>query len=322
MRKTLTRTILVVLPLLALMACEPDPGDTAPIAPDDTAPETWGLDDLGGSCGYADHLGRFELAHWDGPDEGFATVTGAVLDGVIPITVLEEVASEAGCTLWRKNNPFCEELCQPDEACNHDGECEPYPMAQDLGPVQVDGLAVPLTLTADGFGNYWDTSVGYPMFEPGAHITLTAADRFELRGLGVERIEVAEPNWLLEPGVDMPVSWTVPTVPGRVAITFNIDQHGTSPLTMICELPDTGSASIPAALLGPMVDNGVSGYPSAWIRRRTADRVAISDGCTDLLVYSHRAVDMAVEGYTPCNGDLDCPDGQHCDIERQICEDD
>lgn len=317
MRSTLTLILLSIL----VAACEPDPGDSVP-TPDDTAPDTWGLDDLTGSCAYADHLGRFELAHWDDPDEGFATVTGGVLDGVIPITVLEQAASDGGCTLWQKHNPFCELPCEPDEACNHDGECVPYPAAQDVGPVVVGGLTTPLTLTPDDFGNYWDTTVGYPLYEPGARITVVAEGLFELRGMGVERIEVPEPTWLLIPGEDMPVAWTPASSEGRIEITFNIDQHGTSPLTMICELPDTGTGSIPGSLLDLMVDNGVSGYPSSWIRRRTADAAAIPGGCADLLVYSHRAVDMAVEGFTPCNGDAECPDGQHCDIEQQICVDD
>ena len=309
--------------LLVLPSCEPDPDDSAPTLPDDTAPDTWGLDDLTGGCGYADHLGRFELAHWDGPDEGFATITGAVLDGVIPVTVLNEAGTEGGCTLWQKINPFCEEPCEPDEACNHDGECVPYPVPQDVGTVVIEGLSEPLSMAPDAFGNYWDTTLSYPVFEPGSRITATADGLFALRGMGVEKIGLPdEDGWFLTPGDDMQVTWTTPDTPARVEITFNIDQHGTSPLTMICDLPDTGSAAIPASLLDQMVNNGVSGYPSSWIRRRTADAVAIPDGCADLLVYSHLAVDMAVDGFTPCNGDYDCPDGQHCDMERQTCVDD
>ncbi len=315
------RQLLPLLTLLPLLACDPEPGDSTPDT-SDSAPDAWGLGDLGGSCGYEDHVGRFELAHWDGADEHFATATGEVLDGVIPVTVLYEAASEGGCTLWQKINPFCEQPCEPDEACDHQGECVPYPVPQDVGAVEISGLTEPLVLTADAYGNYWDTTVGYPLFDPGAAITASADELFDLRGLGVESIEVPDPNWLLVQGEDMPVSWTAGSSDALVEITFNIDQHGSSPLTMICELPDTGSASIPADLLEQIVANGVSGYPSSWIRRHTADSVPIPGGCADLLVYSHLAVDMQVEGHTPCSGDWDCPEGQRCDLERQTCVDD
>jgi hypothetical protein len=316
------RSGLSLLPLLLLIACEPDPEDSAKL--DDTNVEGWTLEDLGGSCGYDDHLGTFEIAHWDGPDEGFATVTGEVLDGVVPITVLGEVATASGCTLWQKVNPFCEQPCEPDEACNHDGECVPYPQAQDVGTVTIQGLEHGLALEPDAFGSYWDTSVGYPLFQPGAQVLASAPGWFELRGLGVERIVVPEDaSWLLTEGQDMAVSWAPASQgQGLVEITFNIDQHGTSPLTMVCTLPDTGSASVPGDLLDLMRSAGVSGYPSSWIRRVSADSVEIPGGCADLLLYSHRAVELSVDGHTPCNGDPDCPDGQHCDMERQTCVDD
>jgi hypothetical protein len=321
-----------LLPLLlsALLACGDKPtddsvppeGDTDADSDSDTDTDTWDVDDLAGSCGYEDHIGRIELAHWDSPGEGFATVSGEVLNGVIPVTVLFEKASQGGCVLWQKINPFCEDPCEPDEACNHAGECVPYPLPQDVGPIPVNGLTSALILEADAYGYYWDTTVSYPLFEPGARITAKADGLFELRGIGVGAIELPEEAWELVPGQDMPVTWTPGDGNGRVELTFNIDQHGITPLTMICDLPDTGSASVPATLLEQMVDNGVTGYPSSWIRRRTADSVSTELGCVDLLVYSHSIVDMTVHGYVPCSSDHDCPEGQHCNLEIQICEDD
>ncbi len=308
------------------IGCEPDPGDSVPedSQPDttDSDADTLELEDLTGGCPTSHRVGGFELAHWDGPDEGFATATGQVNDAVIPATIRFEAGEEGACILWQKIVPYCEEACEPDEACSHDGECVPYPVPQDIGPVTISGLSAPLDLTADDFGNYWDTSLGYPLFEPGSPIELDAGDLFSLQGFGVETLVVPEPNWLLVPGEDMTVSWTASGHPAWIELTFNIDQHGLSPLTMVCEVPDTGSATLPAALLDQLVNSGVSGYPSAWMRRRTADAYAIQQGCVDLQVFSHVGVDMGVEGYTPCSRDEDCPEGQHCDMDMQICVDD
>ena len=311
------------LPICALLiaGCEPDPDDSAPET-QDTSTQSFSLQDLAGSCLTDTRVGGFELAHWDGPDEGFATATGSIADAVIPSTIRFEAGTDGGCTLWQKVVPFCEEPCEPDEACNHQSECVPYPVPQDIGPVTLTGLSQPLELTADDYGNYWDTSLGYPMFQAGSPIVVSAQDLFELRGFGVETLVVPQPDWLLQPGQDMAVSWTAGTSPAWVEFTFNIDQHGASPLTMICEMEDTGSATLPASLLEQLVNSGVSGYPSAWMRRRTADAVQLEQGCVDLLVYSHVPVDMGVEGYTPCNGDQDCPDGEHCDMDQQICVED
>jgi hypothetical protein len=310
------------LSLLVLLAgCEPDPGDSDAHT-GDTEVEGFELADLTGGCDTDLRVGGFELAHWDGPDEGFATATGAVTDAVIPSTIRFESGREGGCVLWQKVVPYCEEVCEADQACDHDGECVPYPVPQDLGSVSFSGLTAPLELTADEFGNYWDTSLSYPLFEAGSPIVASAGSLLELRGFGVEPLVVPEPLFELVPGEDMPISWTAGTAPAWVEFTFNIDQHGLSPLTMICQLEDTGTASLPSGLLEQLVNSGVSGYPSAWMRRRTADAVQLEQGCVDLQVYSHVAVAMGVQGYTPCSGDQDCPDEQHCDMDQQICVDD
>ncbi len=306
---------------LLLLGCEPRPDDSTPDTRD-TSTEDFSLEDLEGGCPTEERVGGFELAHWDGPDEGFATATGSVTDGVIPSTIRFEAGTDGACTLWQKIVPYCSEPCDADEACNHEGECIPYPTPQDLGPVVVSGLEQPLELTADDYGNYWNTSLSYPLFQGGSPLVAVNGDAFELRGFGVEPLVLPKAPWLLVPGQDMDISWTAGGSPAWVEITFNIDQHGISPLTVICEVEDTGAATLPASLLEQLVNSGVSGYPSAWIRRRTADQAQLEQGCVDLLVYSHVGVDMSVEGYTPCSGDWDCPEGQHCDMDTQICVDD
>ena len=67
------RTLLPLTALL-LLACEPDPGDSSPDTTD-TSNVNLSLEDLAGGCTTDQRVGGFDLAHWDGPDEGFATAT-------------------------------------------------------------------------------------------------------------------------------------------------------------------------------------------------------------------------------------------------------
>ncbi len=309
---------------LAALACGEDEDSSGPqdSQPDD--PMDWTLSDLGGSCETADHVGWFELAQWEDPEPelAFSSVTGTVLDAVIPTTILFEEQAVGDCTLWRKINPFCDPGCQVDEVCTHEGACEPYPLEQSQGTVTVEGLGDDLSVEPDGFNNYWDTSVSYPLFEPGQPVRLTSESGLSLRGLGVDPLVVPDPAWGIIRGEDLQLSWTAGSAEAHIVLSFNVDQHGNSPITMLCQVSDTGSATVPSDLLESLLDYGVSGFASAWIRRQSADQTTTEHGCVDLRVYSHLGTDLSVEGHTPCNHDGECPDGQHCDLETNTCVDD
>ncbi len=312
----------MTLLLLALLACG-DKDDTQRPEDTETDPMDWSLSDLGGTCASADHVGWFEMAQWeDEPELSFSTATGVVQDSVIPTTILFEERVEGECTLWRRVNPYCEEGCDSDEVCTHDGECVPWPIQLDVGAVQVEGMLSDLTMEPDSFNNYWDTSVGYPLFEPGAPILLEADSGISLRGLGVDPLEVADTAWNVVNGEDLVVAWTAGSADATLLLSFNVDQHGNSPITMRCEVPDTGSYGVPAAILEALLEYGVSGYASGWMRRQTADQTSTEHGCVDLQVYSHVSTDLTVEGHVACSWDGDCPDDQHCDLDTNTCVDD
>ena len=84
--------------------------------------------------------------------------------------------------------------------------------------------------------------------------------------------------------------------------------------------PLRGGLALAVVLVGAMLAAGVTGFPSGSITRRTADHAAAGAGCMDLTVASGRTVPVDVIGYTPCVSDAECPDGQTCDLELQICE--
>jgi hypothetical protein len=81
--------------------CEAPTGDAATIP-------------LAGACPLDTKLGPgFTVSILD--EQQYSTVNGYVLDGVIPVTVLELVQEEGNCRLLRRNNPFCDPVCGPSE---------------------------------------------------------------------------------------------------------------------------------------------------------------------------------------------------------------
>jgi len=260
--------------------------------------------DEGAACSLDTRVGGFEVA-----DLGaYSAVSGSVAAGVLPITVLEEVGREGDCVLLRKENPFCDPPCAPGELCNDpdgnpatDGTCEPYPPNLDAGPVHVAGILQDVIMLPDASKNYSETCVPDPLFDEGAPIQLFAegaeAETFSLDGTGVAPLE-ADTAWTMSPGTPLDVVWTPSDGPGRIWLSFNVDQHGNSPVTLVCDVEDTGATTVPATLIDQLIDFGVSGFATGLMRRRTVDSVQIAEGCVDLLVYTH------LRGALQCDG---CP---------------
>lgn len=317
----------------AAFACA-DGGDTAKGGPDDDSgttdsglpapegdPATVALD---GTCPMASDLGGFVVEeHAD-----YTIVDGAVLDGVVPISVLTEETVEGDCRVLRRENPHCDPLCASDETCTLEGECIPFPLEQGLGTVTVAGLVADVIMEPRGPGaRYFDTGLPHPGITPGALIELrTGADgalgAISLHAVGPAPLEGTDAELVLSRGAPLAVSWTPPDPGARtqVALTLAIDQHGASPLSIHCLFDDDGSAEVPAALTDALVAGGVTGFPSASLQRRTADRADVGGQCIDLVAASRRPIPLAVDGFTPCTDDEDCPEGLECNEAIELCQ--
>jgi hypothetical protein len=279
--------------------------------------------ELRGSCALEERFGAFLVE----VQEDFSFVDGSIADGVIPITILEEVQSLGTCKLLKRNNPFCTPPCAPGETCDHDGSCIPFPEPQDLGTVTVTGLAAEAILDPLQPGNsYFLTTLPHPAFQGGKAIELTSTDGFfgplELYGVGVDDLTLGEVDWEIAEGADLALTWPAPStagVPAHVNVIVNIDQHGNSPVILTCDFPDTGTAAVPAELIDALLSSGVSGYPNGRIARRTVDSMAVGAGCMELVVSSPRTPDVRVIGHTPCKSDGDCPDGEACNVAMETC---
>ena len=279
---------------------------------------------LAGECPLDRRFGGFSVDVL--PD--YSLVAGTVADAVNPITVLTPMAAQGDCRLLRRENPFCDPLCEAGQVCNLDEECVPFPSNQDLGRVTVGGLSADVVMQPVEPGrNYFDTQVPHPAFGPGDLIELRTWDTtfgadVTLHGVGVEPISLGRDDaWTIFDGQDLHVTWNSAgdSLQSRIWVKLNIDQHGTTPVTLFCDLPDTGSADLPASLLSTLINFGVTGFPNATVARRTVDSADIGGGCMDFSVTSPTQPSVRVDGFIPCNGPPDCPKGQICDPVSFIC---
>lgn len=273
----------------------------------------------GEACPLEQRVGYFEVAHW----EFYASVAGHVTNGVVPLEVLQAKEQEGNCRLMRKENPFCDPPCGAGQLCNHDGTCLAYPENQSVGTVTVDGLLVDVQMEPSITNAYAETDVPFPMFENGSKVTLTAAGGeapgFTLIGYGVDDLVVDSNVLTLVKGEDLTVEWDGSDGQGSIYMRLNVDQHGNSPVTMVCDLPDTGTADLPGGLLTLLLEYGVSGFATFDIYRRTIDSSWNGDACVELRTFSFAPGKVLVEGHVPCFSDAECPDGEVCKVEINTC---
>jgi len=291
-------------------------GDSSPDEKDGDNQATFGT-----PCEQNSRVGHFQITH----DEFYAAVSGTVAAGVIPLTILQPVKESGDCTMLRKVNPFCDPPCTGGDLCEHSGLCIPYPANQSVGTVSVTGLLKdPLEMEPNASNYYTDVAVPFPLFDPGAQVNVVAAgdalEGFALQAWGVPNVELPDAIWEMESGQPLTVEWDSEPGPWRMLVSLNVDQHGNSPVTMFCEVEDTGSAVVSAELVDELLSYGISGFATADFRRHTVDSLQLGDtGCVQLSVESLMLGKLTVAGHTPCKTPMDCPDGYECSFAIETC---
>ncbi len=312
--------------------------DAGPGGPEDTPSEadtaTPEPPPLRGGCAPGTRVGGFIVEE----QEKYSIVDGKVNDAVVPGSVLTleaevtvcggaaraecgELPVEARCTLWRRPILACTPGCTGSEICGLEGECVPFPTSVDFGVVTITGLTDDVAMSPLPPGkSYFDTDVPHPVFEPQAHIELSA-EGLSLFGVGVAPLVPGEGDLILTEDADLPITWEPGEVPqAHVALDLTIDQHGTSPLSLRCAFADTGEAAVPASLISALIEAGVSGFPNARLIRRTLDSQSTPLGCVELGVGSPRGLPVRVAGFTPCKSAAQCPPGKTCNIALEQCQ--
>lgn len=298
-------------------AVDAAPDATAPdAAPPDAAPPL----DTYAACPEATRTGQFivELR------PAFTAVQGQVADAVTPATVPIEAATEGPCALLRPPTLFCDPPCGGAEVCGSEGECVPSPINVGVGTVTVEGLTGPVSMTAGPpvwFYTHRGDALPHPAFAEGDAVTLRASGdataAFVLRGRGVAPLEVGVDPVTVERGQPAAIRWAPPGAPGpqKVHLDLNIANHGGTPGRVVCTVDDTGAFDVPAALVDALLDQGFSGFPTVVLTRRSGEAVDTAVGCVELAVQSVGVLDVAIDGLTSCSDDMDCPDGQRCQVD-------
>ncbi len=206
------------------------------------------------------------------------------------------------------------------------------PLYQNAGTVTITGVgASPLTLNPLNPNQnifVYSTSVSdpYPPFSPGAAIELRSAGAtipaFSLEVAGIEPLAFAGTNLTMRNGEALPFTWTAPAAGGgsRILAEIEIGHHGGVAAQINCDLPDTGSGEIPAALVSALIAEGVHGFPTITLTRRTVASTNISVGCVDLAVAATVQRELGVCP-TASSCIVSCTDNAEC-ASPMTCKDD
>jgi hypothetical protein len=250
----------------------------------------------GRACAPGSRIGGFAVNLFR--DE--TSLDGEVVERHLQVKILEEIGRDGACRLIRSTNPFCDPGCASRQACSYEQRCVSLPAAVSVGEVRVDGLARPVTMHPRPPGQtYFDTTLPHPGVLPGAAVVLEASGgpvpSFTLRAVGVEPISAATASVTLTRGQPLVVDWHGGTTGAPMQLRVLIDQHGLTPVTLTCDVADTGAFAIPAVLVDQLLAQGVSGVPSVELDRSTAGSAELPTGCVDLVVNAQLGRRLVVE---------------------------
>jgi hypothetical protein len=298
-----------LLVVVAFFACGGGSGDAG-------TPSSGGALTSYRPCAADKRVGHFSIAL----QPTTTTVEGAVESGVAP-GARDVKSQEGACKLLVGRQQSCATPCAGDSLCGEGGRCVPIPVRENVGTVKVTGLRAPLSLEPSSLNYYSAASspLPHPGFAAGDAITLeVSAGRlgpFTLRGRGVEPLELTAGELLVQSGKGLTVTWRAPAQPQEATalhIKLDIGRHGGIQAALECDgVPDTGSFTIPAALVTGLVGEGSAGFPEIAVTRRSVD--SIERGCVELQVASPVKADVTVFGAPPsCSVDEDCAAGKTC----------
>ncbi|MFT7578563.1 MAG: hypothetical protein ACI9MR_000221 [Myxococcota bacterium] len=342
--RPLRRIALVVAVIAGLAACEDTPNTDPDTAADttsdtggdadstDTIETTTGPQDTttvvtpvyGTPCADAARVGTFQVGRW----QRYSAVTGEVTNGVIPLTVRQEIGRDGDCRLLRKQNPFCNPACANGDLCDHDGQCIPYPENQSVGTITVSGLNALVEMMPNPVQSYAAVDVPLALFDTDAEITLSAAGDalagFTMAAFGVPPLVAPEETLDLARDRPLVVEWTAEPGAWHIVFSVNIDQHGSSPVTLVCDVADSGRHTVSATLINAFLDAGVSGFASFDLVRRTVSSTTVDAfnadaNCIELQVLSQADGRLTVNGHIACTRPQDCPPELVCDRAVNTC---
>ncbi len=297
-----TRWLLGLWLMLGLPACNviDDPGSDDDSLGDDD-------DSFATSCEFQDSAAAtIDVAERYGYQFQFthtSIIRAQLTDGPAP-PIYQVFMEQDGCRYEKRHFGFCDPPCGPEETCNVDDACEPYPLEVGAGTMTISGLQVPVTVEPESWavGRYYGPGdLPEDLFAAQDPIAVSFAGdelpAFTIEAWGVEALETplsAEESRLIE-GQDNVLTWTPGPDPDacvEVVINGVNEAHG-MPLHDIitCVGPDDGEVVVPQAL----IDEIFSGEglpescthrdcPQSVLTRFTRGRTTVDGVTMDLLV--------------------------------------
>jgi hypothetical protein len=307
------------------------------VLPGGTGNSTAGSNGAGAtSTGSNEIVGTFQVQvqlDQDDPTTGMTKVVGQVGDGPTPANVIWTVIkTEGGCSLSTPSSPFCPAGCGT-EVCVADDKCQPYATGHSVGDVTLKGIKLAaggsdlaLKEIAKAYQPPAGTVLAFPPFAVGDDVTLHATggdyEAFDLASKGVDPIALSSTDYELDEGKAFELAWNAPPDPksARIFVKVDISHHGGAKGKIECEVDDTGSLSISAAMITDLIGLGVAGYPSVVVAREAIGTTKIAPGVVRLQVSARTEQFLTVKGYTSCTVNEECPEGTTCRTSDSTCQ--
>jgi len=266
---------------------------------------TGGGGPLAGPCtDLATRVGGFSLSLIEqmGTNAAHIAFGGSVRNGARPLDIwTQDGATMGGCRMMVGPSYGCTTTCPTGQVCGGPNQCVDDPLYQPAGKLTLSGVG-PSAVTVDQVtptvAQYsWSPSmaspIAYPPFSPGANVSLTSTGgatvpALSLGGRGIEPLVATETGLMFTRGEAFTFHWTAAAQAGdaRIYAGMEIAHHGGVAAHLECELPDTGTATVPEPLLTALIDKGLFGFPELTISRATYDSVSTAGGCVDFGVVS------------------------------------
>jgi hypothetical protein len=261
---------------------------------------------------------------------GSIDVRGRFYGGPVPSPFgWNKTGEEGGCKLYEPKELFCNPACAVGSTCVGDNRCEVDPDPVSVGTVRLKGVktvagASEITLAADAPAYFYhpklEDTFPYPTaFSEGAAIEVTASGdklpAFTVKGKGIRPLEVASTAPIpIDKGKPLALQWVASTdsTVATIEVLVDLSHHGGIKGKIECQTSDTGSFSIPAALVTRLIELGVAGFPVVRLDRRAVATTSVGTGRVELVVFSEIEHELTLPGLVSCTKDEDCQSPQTC----------
>jgi hypothetical protein len=252
-------------------------------------------------------------------EEGYTDFAATFRDGVFPPPsdkgALVAAMTSGGCQLLVPTT--CDPACPETSWCTAKDRCSPKSMVINAGTLAIGGFGSG-TISVEPQGNVYVISptLPFPGCTEGASVTVTAS-QFTLAGHCVAPLHVTTTAPVrATAGHPIDLAWTAAAKPeqSRVQIAVEISHHGGFKGEIDCDVPDTGSFSIPEPLVTALNGLGRAGYPTIALTRAATFTAASQPNVS--LAVSSEVVLAAETGVVSCAGNGDCTAPATCQPNR------